>query len=43
MATWKFLRKKQEKKKPPNADKEVDIMIKKLQKVGKYLKKQKTM
>lgn len=42
-ATWKFLREKQEKKKPPNADKEVDIMINKLQKVEKSLKKQKTM
>ncbi|XP_057609085.1 probable ATP-dependent RNA helicase DDX60 [Chionomys nivalis] len=40
-ATWNFLRKKQEKKRPPNADKEAHIMINKLEKVEKSLKKQK--
>ncbi|XP_041530748.1 probable ATP-dependent RNA helicase DDX60 [Microtus oregoni] len=40
-ATWNFLREKQEKKRPPNADKEADIMINKLEKVEKFLKKQK--
>ncbi|XP_038173537.1 probable ATP-dependent RNA helicase DDX60 [Arvicola amphibius] len=40
-ATWRFLMEKQEKKRPPDADKETHIMMNKLQKVGKSLKKQK--